>query len=328
MQRSPISRILVIDRFSPEALHWLRDQGFQAVHLNPDSPELDSELGVADAVILRSRVKVDSGFLNRAPKTRLIVTATSGFDHLDLRELQRRGVRAAHTPMANVDSTAELTWTLALGCARRIRSLHNNVVTGDWTRAAATGTELAGKTYAVVGYGRIGSRVLEIARAFRMRTIACDPYVDESLMKSQGVEPRTLEQAIEEADVLSLHVPRTASTAGLLTDPLFEKFKPSAILINSSRGEVIRERALLQALQNGKLRSVGLDVYEREPLPKDHPLLSIPNVILSPHAGAATPEAFEKSSWIAAKKVVTFQEDGSLEDELPPKADWFEVTSS
>jgi D-3-phosphoglycerate dehydrogenase len=261
-------------------------------------------LSNVDALIIRSRTRIDSKLLARAHKIRVVITCTSGFDHIDLAAAHARGVHVMYTPDANPASAAELTWGLVLSCARGLVQSHARVVSGDWNRKM--GVQLAGKTYGVVGHGRIGSRVAQIARAFGMTVRICDP--------AQAGEP--LETLIRESDVLSAHVPATSETHHMFKS--FAHAKPGLIFVNTSRGSVVEEKVLVDALDRGQLAAVGLDVFEREPLPQTSGLMGRENVVLSPHVGASTHEAFRQASLSAVEKMIAFAQHGSTSDELLP----------
>ncbi len=297
---------LVSDRFDDEALSRLSKAVTCARAKSFDLSADD--LSNVEALVIRSRTPVDSQLLTRAPKLRVIVTCTSGFDHIDLKATQARGVRVMYTPNANAASAAELTWALVLACARGLIQAHERVEQGDWTRKM--GTQLSGKTYGVVGHGRIGSRVAAIARAFGMTVRICDPY--------QNGE--SLEQILADCDVVSVHVPATPATKHMIQS--FVGAKPGLIFVNTSRGHVVKESTLIEALNSKQVAAAGLDVFEHEPLPASSALAGRDDVVLSPHVGASTHEAFRQASSEAADKIIAFAQHGATSDELPGNAPW------
>jgi D-3-phosphoglycerate dehydrogenase len=324
MSTSPF-RVLITDRFDISALAMLNADARLKVSLSSSPQPSPLELAEADGLIIRSRTKITADFL-AAPETRglkLIVTATSGFDHIDLSACEKRGLNVMHTPEANAASACELTWLLVLACARRVLEAHRAVKVGNWAREALVGHELRGKTYAIIGLGRIGSRVAKVAQAFGMKTIGFDPYLDHF---PTDVARVSFDECLKLADVISFHVPATRETEGMLNAQALSEMNHHAILVNTSRGNIVRERDLAEALSAQQLAAVGLDVFEREPLPRDSKLVTFPNVVLSPHLGATTNEAFAAASHEAAQKVIDFAAEGRVSDRLPPEARWYQAT--
>lgn len=314
--------VLISDRFDLDAATRLRSDARLDVKQSATPSPSREELADAQALIIRSRTQITSELLERSPRLELIITATSGFDHIDLQATSALAPRlhVMHTPEANAASAAELTWALVLACARRLPESHRAIKAGDWRREVLVGHELRGKTYGVIGLGRIGTRVARIAAAFGMHVVAFDPYREHFPADIANV---AFEELLRLADVISFHVPATAETRGMLNQNRFAALGRQAIIVNSSRGSVIRERDLLQALNSGKIFACGLDVFEREPLPRDSALLTMPNVVLTPHLGATTAEAFAAASHEAADKVLAYISKSMVSDLLPPRAPWF-----
>lgn len=317
--------VLITDRFSLDALARLQSHAKLKVHVSQTPLPSDDELKTTQALIIRSRTKIDRAILDRAPNLQVIITATSGFDHIDLALVEERQLRVMFTPEANAASACELTWALVLACARRVPEAHRSVKNGDWRRESLVGTELAGKTYGVVGLGRIGTRVARIAHAFGMKVIAFDPYQDGEHFTRENVSCVSLEELLKLADVISFHVPKTTETHHLVTLYSLEYLNRGAIVINTSRGSVIAEPDLIEALQKGWIAACGLDVFEKEPLPRHSPLQTFANVVLSPHLGATTHEAFAAASSEAAQKLIDFVEAGCVSDPLPPDETWYRM---
>lgn len=316
-------RILITDRFSQDAFLTLSQQSFLQVHKTPTPCLQDIDLAGVSGLVIRSRTIIDDKILQRAKDLQIIITATSGFDHIDLAGAEKWGVTVMHTPEANVESAAQLTWALVLSSINKINQAHRMLKAGEWNRDLVLGNELAHKTYGIVGLGRIGRRVAEIANAFNMHVIAFDPYASQNHFYEAQAERVSYEELLKRSDVLSFHVPKTTETDHMLNRSHFEHINRNIVLINTSRGSVIDERDLIEALQKNYLGAVGLDVFEKEPLPRHSPLLNFPNVVLTPHCGANTVEAFAKASEQAALKLIRFFVDASTSDTLPPKAAWF-----
>jgi D-3-phosphoglycerate dehydrogenase len=316
-------KILITDKFSQEALLTLSQQDFLQVQ-KTETPSLhEVDLKGVHGLIIRSRTKIDESIFARAKSLQVIITATSGFDHIDLDSAAKWGVTVMFTPEANVESATQMTWSLVLACATKLPQTARALKAGEWNRDAWVGMELYRKCYGIVGLGRIGRRVAEIAQAFGMNVIAYDPYLDEGSFRESGAERVAYEEILKSADVLSYHVPKTTETDKMLNRSHFEYIHRGLILVNTSRGSVIHEQDLCEALEKGWVGAAGLDVFEKEPLPRTSKLLNFPNVVLTPHCGANTTEAFAKASEQAALKAIRFFMDASTSDTLPPKAAWY-----
>jgi D-3-phosphoglycerate dehydrogenase len=317
-------KILITDRFAQDSFLFLQHQGdFDLVRADHPHHLPLEHLVTANALIIRSRTQITEELLKKARQLQLIITCTSGFDHIDLSATEKWGVTVMYTPTANIESAAQLTWGLVLSCANNLHQAHKMVKSGEWKRDLITGIELHGRTFGIIGLGRIGSRVAELAQAFGMNLVAYDPYAADANFERFNIPRLSYEEVLKSADILSFHVPKTLETEHMLNRSHFEYLHRGIILINTSRGSAINENDLCEALGKGWLRAVGLDVFEKEPLPRTSNLLNYPNVVLSPHVGANTEEAFFKASQIAANKLFTFFTDGSTSDTLPPKAAWY-----
>lgn len=320
-------KVLITDRFAQDVYLYLQQQPHLEV-VRADSPKhlpLEHLVG-AHALLIRSRTPIDEALLSKARHLQVIITATSGFDHIDLAATQKWGVTVMHTPSANIESAAQLTFGLVLACANNLINAHKMMKSGEWKRESLVGMELSGRTYGVIGLGRIGTRVAELAQAFGMKVIAFDPYQEDEHFEKHQATRLSYEEVLKTADILSFHVPKTLETDAMLNRSHFEYLHRGIILINTSRGSVIREQDLCEAVEKGWIRSVGLDVYEKEPLPRTSKLLNLPNVILTPHIGASTEDAFYKASHLAAQKLTAFFLDGSTSDTLPPQVPWYGAT--
>lgn len=276
-----------------------------------------------DVLMIRSQTKVDEKLLKQFPQLKLIITSTAGFNHIDIELCKNREITLAHCPTSHSASTAELTWALVLACARRMKEAQDAVRKGDWDRNKILGTELHGKTYGIIGLGRVGSRVAQIAKAFGMRVMAFDPYQTDEAFEGPSIERVSLEELLTQGDVISAHVPLTKETWHLLGEMFLESISPHTILVNTSRGPVFHEKALVHLLKRQQIGAIGLDVFEYEPLDRHSPLLQFPNVVTTPHIGASTREAFEKASEEAYEKLKMFLAGKTLPDTLPPQEPWY-----
>ncbi|MEJ7812090.1 MAG: phosphoglycerate dehydrogenase [Gemmatimonadaceae bacterium] len=307
-------RVLVADKMSLEGLAPLRDDGrFEIVErLGLKGEELARAIGEADAVIVRSATKIPREALAHAGRLRVIGRAGVGVDTIDVDAATERGVAVLNAPAGNTISAAELAFALILALVRRVAAADRSMRAGEWERTKFGGTELYGKTLGLVGAGRIGGEVATRARAFKMRVVVYDPYLNEERARALDVELAPLDEVLRRADVVSLHVPLTESTAGLIGDVALAMMKPTALLVNAARGGIVDEAALVRALAERRLAGAALDVYEQEPLPRDHPLRALENVVLTPHLGASTEEAQQNVAVEIAEAVRAALADGDL----------------
>jgi D-3-phosphoglycerate dehydrogenase len=285
--------ILVADAIALDALTPLSaDPRFNlTVKTGLKGDELRDAIAGADAVLVRSATKITRDSLSRADRLKVIGRAGVGVDTIDVDAATERRIPVLTAPAGNTVSAAELTMALLLALARRVPAADRSMRAGEWDRKSFNGVELYGKTLGLVGAGRIGGEVAIRARAFGMRVMVFDPFLNPDRAKALGVETAELNEILERADVLSVHVPLTDETHGLIGEAQLAKLKPSAFVLNVARGGVVDEDALLKALQNKRLAGAALDVYSSEPLPADHPFRTLPNVVLTPHLGASTAEA-------------------------------------
>jgi D-3-phosphoglycerate dehydrogenase len=285
--------ILVADAIALDALTPLSsDPRFNlTVKTGLKGDELRDAIAGADAVLVRSATKITRDSLSRADRLKVIGRAGVGVDTIDVDAATERRIPVLTAPAGNTVSAAELTMALLLALARRVPAADRSMRAGEWDRKSFNGVELYGKTLGLVGAGRIGGEVAVRARAFGMRVMVFDPFLNPDRATALGVETAGLDEILERADVLSVHVPLTDETHGLIGEAQLAKLKPSAFVLNVARGGVVDEDALLKALQNKRLAGAALDVYSMEPLPADHPFRSLPNVVLTPHLGASTAEA-------------------------------------
>lgn len=301
-------KILVCDPISPKGIALLQQRPeFEVVVLPKRLSEAELLPVVADAVamVVRSETKVTKKVLEAAPKLRVVGRAGVGVDNVDVEAATQRGVVVMNTPAGNTITTAELTFTMLLSLARKVPQAHGTMVAGKWDRKLFQGVELAGKTLGVLGMGRIGTEVAKRAIAFGMSVIGYDPFLTEARAKALGIELATdLDVVYREADFITVHMPVTEQTKGMLNTAAFAKMKPGVRIVNCARGEIIVENDLLAALDSGKVAAAGLDVFISEPLAEDHPFRKHPKLILTPHLGASSEEAQEKCG-IEVAEVIT-----------------------
>ena len=287
--------VLVTDNISGSGLQPLReDSQFELVEINDSSStDFRNALPSADGLIVRSATKVDSDMLAEAQSLKVIGRAGVGVDNIDLDAATERGIAVLNAPAGNTVSAAELTLALMLSVVRRVPGADASVRRGEWDRGRFKGAELRGRTLGLVGAGRVGQEVAQRCRAFGMHVVVSDPYLTDERAKELGLDRADLGTVIESADVLSLHVPLTDDTRGMIDQKIISRMKKSAFIVNVSRGQVIDEAALAVALNEERIAGAALDVYENEPLEDDSPLRKAPGVVLTPHLGASTLEAQE-----------------------------------
>jgi D-3-phosphoglycerate dehydrogenase len=268
----------------------------------------------AEALLVRSATKVDADVLAAAPRLRVIARAGVGLDNVDVKAATQSGVMVVNAPTSNIISAAELAVALMLAAARNLAPANAALKDGEWKRSKYTGIELYEKTVGIVGLGRIGVLVAQRLSSFGMKVIAFDPYVQAGRAAQMGVRLVTLDELLEEADFMSVHLPRTPETLGLIGEAQLAKVKPHLVLVNAARGGIVDEHALYVAVKEGRVAAVGLDVFASEPC-TDSPLFEFENVVATPHLGASTDEAQEKAGVAVAKSVRL-----ALSGELVPDA--------
>ncbi|MEO8138506.1 MAG: phosphoglycerate dehydrogenase [Gemmatimonadota bacterium] len=286
-------KILVADKIAREGLAPLTgDPRFELIERpGLKGEELAAAIADVDAVLVRSATRITRESLARATKLKVIGRAGVGVDTIDVEAATEKGVAVMNAPAGNTISAAELACALLLALIRKVPAADKSMKAGQWDRTSFSGTELYGKTLGLVGAGRVGGEVARRARAFGMRVMAYDPFLSADAAREIGAELAPLETVLREADVISLHVPLTDKTRGMLGEAQLALVKPTAVIINAARGGVLDEAVLLRRLTEGTLAGAALDVFDQEPLPADHPLRSLSNVVLTPHLGASTEEA-------------------------------------
>lgn len=305
-------RILVSDPLEKTGLAMLRDSGHDVVELPAeDKGKLPEILGEFDALVVRSGTKVTADLLRAgAPKLRVVGRAGIGVDNVDTKAATELGILVVNAPTANLISATEHTFALLLALARNVARADADIKGENWNRKKFVGTELQKKKLGVIGFGRIGQAVARRAQAFDMEVLAYDPFLSEERIRQIDAEPRSLDALLAEADVVTLHVPLTDETRGILSGKRLRTMKEGAMLINCARGGVVDEATLLELLDSGHLAGAGLDVFAQEP-PPDWRLATHEKVVATPHLGAQTEEAQVRISTQTAKMVLAAL-DGSL----------------
>jgi glyoxylate reductase len=304
-------RVLITRRVPPPALAVLEAAGLAVDLFDQDDPPsraalLDRIPGVAGLVTMLSE-RVDEELLARAgPALRVVANFAVGFDNVDVAACRRLGVRVTNTPGVLTDATADLAWALILSAARRVVEGDRLVRAGHWTGWAPLqllGLQLTGATLGIVGAGRIGTAVGLRSQGFGMKVVYADAQINRELETRVGAKRVELDELLAEADVLSVHVPLTPQTRHLIGAAQLAQMKPTAVLINTARGPVVDETALVEALRAGRIGAAGFDVYEHEPR-LTAGLVELPNVVLLPHLGSAATATRQKMSRMVAENVI------------------------
>lgn len=297
-----MARILVTEEIAEGGLDRLRAAGHE-VDVQLDLSQLLHHVVGAHALIIRSATQVTAEVLDAATDLVVVGRAGIGLDNVDVAAATRRGVMVVNAPQSNIISAAEHTMALLLAQARNVPQAHAALTAGRWERARWEGVELADKTLGVVGLGRIGKLVADRARAFGMRLVAYDPFVSADRAKQMGVELMGLDQLVAESDFLTVHLPKTKETTGLIGRDLLLKAKPSLRVINVARGGIVDEGALADAIRGGVIAGAALDVFATEPT-TESPLFGLDSVVVTPHLGASTREAQDKAGDTIADMVL------------------------
>ncbi|MDB1088385.1 phosphoglycerate dehydrogenase [Streptomyces sp. ACA25] len=294
--------VLIAEELSPATVEALGPD-FEIRYCNgADRTELLSAIADVDAILIRSATKVDAEAIAAANRLRVVARAGVGLDNVDVSAATKAGVMVVNAPTSNIVTAAELACGLVLATARNIPQADRALKNGEWKRSKYTGVELSEKTLGVVGLGRIGVLVAQRMSAFGMKVIAYDPYVQPSRAAQMGVKLLSLDELLATADFITVHLPKTPETLGLIGDEALHKVKPSVRIINAARGGIVDEPALASALKEGRVAGAGLDVYASEPC-TDSPLFEFDSVVCTPHLGASTGEAQEKAGVSVARSV-------------------------
>ena len=308
-------RILVADKLADEGLEVLKkEQVAYDAKVGLKENELAAAVGQYDALVVRSGAKVTAKVLDNPGNLKAIARAGVGVDNIDLDAATAKGILVLNTAEASTLSTAEHALALMFGIARKVAQADAHVRGGQWKRNQYQGTQLAGKTLGVVGLGRIGRTVAARALAMEMNVLGYDPFfTSDSAMDGRVKLIRDFDQFLSQLDVITFHVPGGDQTRHLLNhDRLFNNCRPNLLVINDARGEVVDEYALAEALRAKKVAGAGIDVYAIEPPPKDHPLFSLENVVLTPHLGASTDEAQTAVSVQACEAIIAYLKRGEI----------------
>lgn len=298
-----MARILVTEEIAESGLDKLREAGHAVdVKLNLTPEQLTSNIVGAHALIIRSATKVTPEVLDAAKDLIVVGRAGIGLDNVDVPYATKKGVMVVNAPQSNILSAAEQAMALLLAQARNIPQAHTALTNGKWERSKWEGVELHGKTLGIVGLGRVGALVAQRALAFGMRLVAYDPFIAKDRARQMGVELLPLEVVLEQSDFISVHLPKSKETTGLIGAEMLARAKPGLRIINTARGGIVDETALYDSITSGRVQGAGLDVFNSEPC-TDSPLFTLASVVVTPHLGASTLEAQDKAGVQIAEQV-------------------------
>lgn len=305
-------KILVSDKLSQAGVEILKKQEDFTVDVKTGLPkeELLDIIPEYDALIVRSATKVTTDVIEKGENLRVIARAGVGLDNVDVEAATRRGILVMNAPGGNTISTAEHAISLLLALSRNIPQADASVKSGKWERGKFMGTEVYGKTLGIIGLGRVGTEVGRRAKGLQMEVIAYDPYLTQEKSQRLQIEKVELDDLVARSDYITFHVPANDSTRRMVNDDLVAKMKDGVRIINTARGEIIDDEALLRGIESGKIAGAALDVYEVEPIPADHPFISNSKIITTPHLGASTREAQESVALDTANQVVEALKNG------------------
>jgi D-3-phosphoglycerate dehydrogenase len=303
---STAPKVLVCDQIHEDGVTMLKEAGF-VVDLKPTiaAADLIKEVANYDALVVRSRTKVTADVIDEGKRLKVVARAGVGLDNVDVEAARRRGVAVVNSPEAPSNAVAELVIGFMLSLVRRIPETDASMKRGEWIKSKLSGSELKGKTLGIIGFGRIGYIVAKKARALEMNVLAFDVIIDQLMgfVREAGAKPVSLKELLASSDFVTIHVPLLPETRHMIGRGEIDGMKRGVYLINTSRGAIVDETALRDALISGRLAGAALDVYEEEP-PKDTSLTGLGNAVCTPHIGAETVEAQRANSTIVAEKLI------------------------
>ncbi len=304
--RGRIMKILITDKMAEEAVQLLKDEGHDVVYNEMDAITLLKEIPKYDALMVRGRTKAVKEIVEAGAQGNLKVIGRAGIgvDNVDIKAAATHGIAVVNAPTGSTISVAELAIGHMLSLSRHLYKADATMKRGEWVKKQLKGSELHGKTLGLVGCGNIGKVTAKLAQAFGMSVIGYDPFLSQANLKKDSIKKvEELGALMSQADFISLHLPHTEQTHHIINKEMIAKMKPSACLVNCARGGTVDEQALYDALRNGKIAGAGLDVFEQEP-PTNNPLLTLDNVMLTPHLGANTNEGQIRAGTVCAEQII------------------------
>ncbi len=313
-----MAKVLISDKMSPKAQEvFSRYPGIECDYkpgMKPD--ELKAVIGEYDGLAVRSATKVTAEIIEAAENLKVVGRAGIGVDNIDIQAASKKGIVVMNTPFGNTVTTAEHAISMMMSLARAIPQATASTKAGKWEKSRFMGVEITGKTLGIIGIGNIGSIAADRAQGLKMKVIAYDPYISHEKAEQMGIELVELDELYERADFISLHTPLTDSTRNLINAEAFNKMREGVMIINCARGGIINEAELAEAIRSGKVRGAALDVFEKEPVDPDNPLLALDEVICTPHLGASTDEAQENVAIQVAEQIAEYLTKGIVRNAL------------
>jgi len=286
-----MKKLLITAKLAETGIEKLKQNFEVTIRTGMSQTELKEIIPAFEVILIRSDAQINQEILDAATKLEVVGRAGAGLDNVDLDYAKKKGVRVFNTPNANSNAVAELVFGLMLSLLRNLREADQTMKKDEWAKPQLLGEELSGKRLGIIGLGHIGQVVAHLAHAFEMNVVGFDPYADKSKIETLGIKQiEDLTEFLNEVDLLTLHIPKTAETTHFLSQKEFAAMRDGTVLINCSRGGVVSEKALLEALENGKIKAAAIDVWEQEPAANDK-LKKLPNVLALPHIGASSKQA-------------------------------------
>ena len=300
-------KILFTDPLHNEGIRLLKNANFEVIDGTNASIEKKISLSSnVDAWLIRSGTTINKKAIDRAQNLKIIGRAGVGVDNIDIEYATKRGIVVTNTPDVNTTSACEHTIALMLTLSRNISLGDQSIKIGNWNRDELIGTELRSKTIGIIGMGKIGRELMKRCLSFDMKILAYDPYVNKALIESKNVDLVSLDELFSNSDFISTHVPLNDNTRDLINKESFSLMKSNVRIINVARGGIINEQDLADALKKNKIAGAAIDVFSKEPIETNNPLINAPNVILTPHLGASTEEAKKGVSTAICKQVIDY----------------------
>jgi len=299
-------KILISDKMAEEAIALLKNEGYDVTYDEVDAETLLSEIPKYDALMIRSRTKLREDAINAGANGNLKVIGRAGIgvDNIDIEAAAKKGIKVVNSPTGATASVAEFAFAHVLALSRHISKADSTMKKGEWAKKQLKGTEIHGKTLGLIGSGFIAQHTARIALGFGMKVLVYSPHCTDEKAKKMGAKREDLENLLKKSDFVSLHIPHTADSHYIINEKTLSLMKPSAFIINCSRGGTVDEKKLYEALKNDKIAGAGIDVFEQEPPNKDNPLLKLDNVVLTPHIGANTKEGQIKAGTVCAEQII------------------------
>ena len=310
-------KVIISDPISNDGIKILIENEIEVINIsNKDINDCTKDISNANGWIIRSGTSITRKMINQAPNLSVIGRAGVGIDNIDITQATRKGIVVMNTPDSNTISAAEHTMALILNLSRNINSGHYDIMSGKWNRNKLIGSEIFNKSLGIIGLGKIGREVMYRSLAFNMKVYGYDPYLSEENFSDDDIDIVDLDYLISKSDYITLHMPLTENTKGLFNYNKLSKMKKNARIINVARGGIINEEDLSRLLKENKIAGAAIDVFESEPISSDNPLISAPNIILTPHLGASTKEAKDSVSISICNQVKNYLLKEELDNAL------------